>query len=112
MNAPSYPLRNRKSCQSTALHMGGALVFKLNEDIAFKEVDGNLVLLNLTSGFYYSLNETATLIYRLLRKNKSRSEILQELCTAYGVSEDTARRDLEDCLESLVREQVLLKQEE
>jgi len=90
--------------------IGGTLVYTLNRDVAFREVDGSILLVNLKSGFYYSLNGTATFVYRLLNQNKGIPEILLEMCAAYDVPEDTARRDLEECLETLVREQVLLTQ--
>jgi len=90
--------------------VGGTLVYTLNSDVAFREVDGSILLVNLKSGFYYSLNGTATLVYRLLNQNKGIPEIIREICSVYEVPEDTARRDLEECLETLVREQVLLKQ--
>ena len=85
-------------------------MYTLNRDVAFREVDGSILLVNLKSGFYYSLNGTATFVYRLLNQNQGIPEILRAMCAAYDVPEDTARRDLEECLETLVREQVLLKQ--
>ncbi len=92
--------------------LGGSIVFKLNEEVAFREVDGHLVVVNLQSGFYYSLNDTAALIFKMIRQNRGGSEILQELRARYDVPEETARRDLEECLESLVKEQVLLQPRE
>jgi hypothetical protein len=88
--------------------VGGSSVLKVHEEIAFREVDGHLVVVHLQTGFYYSLNETATLIFRAIRQNKDIPDILKELCEKYDLPEDTARRDLDECIESLVDEQVLV----
>ena len=87
-------------------------MFKVNEEVAFREVDGQLVVVNLQTGFYHSLNETATFIFQLIRKDTGVPEILRELCARYDLPEETARRDLEECIESLVKEQVLVEPRE
>jgi Coenzyme PQQ synthesis protein D (PqqD) len=87
-------------------------VFKINEDVAFREVDGHLVVVNLQTGFYHSLNESATFIFQLIRQNKDTSEILREMCQKYELPEETARRDIEECIATLVKEQVLIEPRE
>ena len=82
-------------------------MYTINKDVAFREVDGSILLINLKSGSYYSLNATATFVFRLVSQKKDVSEILQEMCAFYDVPEDTARRDLEACLEGFVREGIL-----
>jgi len=47
-----------------------------------------IVLINLQSGFYYSLNKTGTLVFRLI-KNAARYPILSEAClTRMSCAED------------------------
>lgn len=83
-------------------------MLKINEELAFRTVDGRLLVVNLQSGFYYSLNETATLIFGLIRQHKDIPEILQALSETYDVPVDTARRDLDECIDTLEREQLLV----
>ena len=49
------------------------------------EVDGSLVLLNLDSLAYHSLNGTAAATWRLLETPKTESELTQALCASYAV---------------------------
>jgi len=86
---------------------GGTLVYTINKDVAFREVDGSILLVNLKSGSYYSFNATATFVFRLLSQNMGISEILEEMCRFYDVPEETARLDLEGCLGALVREGII-----
>jgi hypothetical protein len=83
---------------------GGARVYTISKDVAFREVDGSILLVNLKSGSYYSLNATATFVFRLLSRQKDVAEILSEMRAFYDVPEETARLDLDACLEGLVRE--------
>jgi hypothetical protein len=85
------------------------IVLTVKEEMAFRKVDGRLVVVNLQSGFYYSLNETATLIFELIRQRKDIPEVLQALCDTYEVPADAALRDLQECLETLVTEQLLVQ---
>lgn len=84
-------------------------MLKVNEELAFRTVDGRLVVVNLQSGFYYSLNETATLIFGLIRQHKELPEIQTALVETYDVPADTARRDLDECIDALEREQLLIQ---
>lgn len=90
----------------------GVSVFQINEDVSIAEIDGRLIVVNLKTGLYYTLNDTASLILNMIGQERLASEIVQELCSRYDVSEETARRDLEQCVESLVEELVLIQPRE
>ncbi len=87
--------------------VGGTLVYTINKDVAFREVDGSILLINLKSGLYYSFNPTATFVFRLLSRGMAVPEILREMCESYDVPEETARLDLDGCLVALVREGIV-----
>jgi hypothetical protein len=87
--------------------VGGTLVYTINKDVAFREVDGSILLINLKSGAYYSFNPTATFVFRLLSRGMEIPEILREMCEFYDVPEETARLDLDGCLQALVREGIV-----
>jgi hypothetical protein len=49
--------------------------------VVYTEFDGNeAVLVDLNTKRYYTLNETAMLVWRGLESGKSTSEIVQEMC--------------------------------
>lgn len=71
------------------------------------EIDGEAVLLDMESSYYFSLNETGTFIWRALEAGQQESEIIDGLLQAYDVSADQARRTVSDFLTSLRREGLL-----
>ncbi len=72
--------------------------------------DGTGVLLDLDSKFYFTLNDTAIYVWKLLtaRSSLSRDELVSELSREYAVEADAARADLDSVLETLSRERLIL----
>jgi hypothetical protein len=87
--------------------VGGALVYTISKDVAFREVDGSILLVDLKTGSYFSLNATASFVFRLISRDKTTAEIASEMAAFYRVSEETARRDVEECIAGLIREGIL-----
>ena len=73
-------------------------------DVLMRELEGEAVLLNLESGVYYTLNPVGTAIWEQLTGEQTLTEILSAICTRYGVSAETARRDLAALATRLRRE--------
>jgi hypothetical protein len=64
------------------------------EDVVFREVGGEAVLLNLRTGQYFGLDEVATVIWGLLADFQSVSVLLDLLTAQYDVSRETLEADL------------------
>jgi hypothetical protein len=59
--------------------------------VVFTEFEGDEgVLVDLDSKRYYTLNETATLIWRALEKGLSKEEIVGQMTAAYDVTPEHA----------------------
>ena len=71
------------------------------EDVVFREIDGESVLLDLVSGEYYGLNEAGTRIWTLLVGGAGPAEVLASLRREYDVDEAVLHRDLLELLEEL-----------
>jgi hypothetical protein len=79
-------------------------VFVRSPEVNATVLDQEAVLLNLESGVYYTLNPVGTAIWELFTGEHTLAAILSALCTRYGVSADTARRDLSTLAARLRRE--------
>ena len=64
------------------------------EDVVFRELDGEVVLLNLNSGIYFGLNEMGTRIWQLLQEQGHLQTVSDDLRTEYEASEDVIEKDL------------------
>jgi hypothetical protein len=74
---------------------------RIRKDIVFRDLEGELVLLNLNTGVYFGLDPVGTAVWRLLDGSRSAAEIVTEMTTEYDVDPETCRADLDRFLENL-----------
>ena len=67
---------------------------KVNEDIVSRNLQGEIVLLNLKTNLYCGLDEMGTKIWRFINEQKSLNNILNELVQEYDISESQCAEDL------------------
>ena len=63
-------------------------------DANFSILDGEAVLLNLESGYYYTLNQVGTVIWQLIDGVRTLHDIQKALCDRFEVSKEQANNDL------------------
>jgi Coenzyme PQQ synthesis protein D (PqqD) len=71
------------------------------EDVVWREVADELVVLELTTSTYLTLNGTAKRIWEGLSSGTTVDELVAMVSDHYGVPLDTARSDVESFLEAL-----------
>ncbi|MCX5753130.1 MAG: PqqD family protein [Candidatus Krumholzibacteria bacterium] len=86
----------------------GIGVLRVSDRVVYREIDDKIVLINLDSGFYYSLNEVGCFIFNRILKSKEVGDILDEIESTFEVSQREAREDLDGFVESLRREKIIL----
>jgi hypothetical protein len=70
--------------------------------------DGTAVLLDLDSKFYFTLNETAICVWKLLAEREaSREQLAAALCREYAVDVAAAGADVDAVLETLTLERLV-----
>lgn len=70
--------------------------------VVFTEFEGDEgVLVDLNSKRYYTLNETATLVWRALEKGQSKAEIVSQMTAAYDVTPERAAASVDALVSSL-----------
>ncbi len=82
--------------------MTGMLV-KNPEAFSETAIDGEVVLLNLRDGTFFSLTGTAALIWPLLDGTRSRAALLDELARTHGEAEAVIAPDLDVFLNQLAK---------
>ena len=65
-----------------------------NDDILVQDVGGEVVLLNLDSETYFSLDPIGTRIWTLLGERHELPAIIDTLCTEYDSDQERIRDDL------------------
>jgi hypothetical protein len=86
--------------------------FHPHPDVVWRDVDGEVVLLNVVTGQYFGLDAVGSQVWILLQSAGSRGANLQALCgwvtEAFDVDSATAERDLTDLLGELLTQQLLV----
>jgi len=70
-------------------------------NIIWSIVDGEAVLLDTSSGHYFSLNPIATEIWECLQRGDSIPHIVGTIAHKYRVEEEIARGDVSELIEEL-----------
>jgi len=66
------------------------------DDVLFRELDGEAVLLNLESGVYFGLNPVATRMWQLIAERHSLAAVLDTLIGEYDADQNALEADLLD----------------
>jgi hypothetical protein len=73
----------------------------ISEDVVFREIAGEMVLLDLSSDTYFGLNETGTRIWNLLQHGGPLRQVLDVALAEYDVLPHDFERDLLDLVRDL-----------
>jgi DNA polymerase III delta prime subunit len=86
------------------------MFFKVSDKVVFREIEDKIVLINLDTGFYYSLNELGRFIFNEILKKREIVNIVDEIQDTYEVPEEEAREDLQEFLQSLKAEKIVVQE--
>lgn len=75
---------------------------KVNQDVLFRDLGGEAVILNLHSGKYYGLDEVGTRMWSLLIEHGQVEQAYAALLAEYDVGEERLQQDLLHFVEELV----------
>jgi len=64
------------------------------EDVVFRDLEGEIVLLNLETGIYFGLNPLGTRIWHLIRAHRSLQQVLDSVVEEYEVTTAQCEDDL------------------
>lgn len=77
------------------------------QEIAAKVVDGEAIMINLSTGMYYSMGETGAVVWELLAGGHSLEDISMTLARRYDVAREHAQADVERLAAQLLEENLV-----
>lgn len=83
------------------------VVLMRNPDVQATNMDGETVLLDLSTGRYYTLNRVGSLIWGLCTGKQTISDIHAVLCNRFDVAPERALGDLVTLVDQLIKEGLL-----
>ncbi len=74
---------------------------RVKDDVVFRDLEGEAVLLNLETGTYFGLDPVGTRIWALIQKHETLTDVNLALLDEFDVEPDRCERDLLDLLARL-----------
>lgn len=78
------------------------------EEVVSKVIDGEAIIINLSNGVYYSMDQVGALIWELLEAGHSLEKIVQAIVVRYDVSSQQAQADMERLVAELCHEKLMV----
>lgn len=72
------------------------------DDVVFRDLSGEGVLLNLATGTYYGLDQVGTRIWHLIVERGGTDQIVEALLAEYDVAEGQLRQDVDQLTRQLM----------
>lgn len=72
-------------------------------DVTWREIDGDLVVLDLRSSTYFTANATAGILMKQLVEDRTSDDLQKSLIEEFGITPDEAERDVRLFVEDLDR---------
>jgi hypothetical protein len=89
--------------------MESKIRLKPSPDIVCKVLPNQVVILELDSGEYFSLDEAGLLIWNLLDGQRSLGDVVDQVCKVYNVPAPQALADVTELLRELRDNKVLVE---
>lgn len=88
-----------------------ASTYHLNPELAWRVIDGEVVILKIKTTTYYSLDPVGSFIWRAMEgAPKTRDQVLDAILEEFAVDRATAVADLDELFTDLVREELVREQ--
>lgn len=82
-------------------------VYKLNKGFIFQEIEHETVIFDGENSVLFSFNETASFIFKRLKKGQEPEKIARSLAKTYEVSEATALKDVNSLIGKLTKKDII-----
>ena len=69
--------------------------------VVYRELEGEMVLLDLDTGIYFGLDPVGTRMWNLLAEHRATEKVVEAMLGEYEVEEPRLRGDLEDLVRKL-----------
>jgi Coenzyme PQQ synthesis protein D (PqqD) len=81
--------------------------FRSCKQVAAKVFDGEAILINMSTGMYYSMTDVGGLVWELLEARRSLEEIVLSITARHDVSREQAETDVQRLAAELLREDLI-----
>ena len=80
---------------------------RITDDVVFRDMAGESVLLNLSTGTYFGLDAVGTRLWHLIAEHGSAALVIKTLLTEYEVDAPRLQKDVDTLIEQLLAKGLL-----
>lgn len=81
--------------------------YKINKGFIVQKLDDKMVIFDGEESVLYTFNETASFIFKKIKKGLSENEIVEAVAKRYKIKEEKAKKDLIDLLVDLKKRKIV-----
>ena len=85
---------------------------RVGDDVVFRELDGEAVILNLGSGIYFGLDDVGTRFWQLIEQDGRVALALEALESEYDVETEVLRADVDRLVAALVEKGLMVREDD
>ena len=78
-----------------------------NNDIVFSDIDGDVIMMSIQKGKYYSMEEIGSRIWELIKDDMEVSTLCKVLCEEYNIEKEQCKIDVLKFLNDLAEENLI-----
>ena len=82
--------------------------FDLAEEVLYREVENEAILLHIPTGTYYGLSETSILFWKALQEKQPLKPVVEQIIQEYDVERAQVMQDLQTFLEDLLEAGIIV----
>lgn len=81
--------------------------YKINKGFIAEKIEGKTIIFDEKKSVLYTFNETASFIFKKLKKGLPENEIVQGVARKYQVKEEKVKKDFKDLLSDLKKKKII-----
>jgi len=83
-------------------------MYQIQKGLIIQKIDKETVIFDAEESVLYTLNETASEIFRLLKKGLKEEEIVEKIVKKYNVRKERVEKDVRELFKELEKRKILV----
>ena len=83
-------------------------MYQIQKGLIIQKIDKETVVFDAEESVLYTLNETASEIFRLLKKGLKKEEIVERIVKKYDVRKERVEKDVRELFKELEKRKILV----
>jgi hypothetical protein len=83
-------------------------MYQIQKGLIIQKIDKETVIFDAEESVLYTLNETASEIFRLLKKGLKQEEIVEKIVKKYDVRKERVQNDVKELIKELKKKKIIL----